>query len=101
MTPVLIELSFEEFSLAAELPKDALLRLVEEGILEPGGASPDTWRFESRMIATARRASRLHRDLGIDWSGIALALELLDELEQTRLENRLLRQRLSRFIEHP
>ncbi|MFC6669326.1 chaperone modulator CbpM [Marinobacterium aestuariivivens] len=101
MTPVQIELSFEEFSLASDLPEKVLLRMVEEGILEPGGASPDRWRFESTMIVTARRASRLHRDLGIDWSGIALALELLEELERARLENRLLRQRLGRFIEEP
>lgn len=99
MNPVLIELTFEEFSQATELPADSLLRMVEEGILVPGGQVTEEWRFEARLVARARRASRLHRDLGINWSGTALALELLDELEHTRLENRRLRQRLERFLE--
>jgi chaperone modulatory protein CbpM len=51
------------------------------------------------MVFTALRALRLHQELEIDWSGIALAIELLDELEQLRDENRMLRQRLRRFMD--
>ncbi|GGO83231.1 hypothetical protein GCM10011348_26500 [Marinobacterium nitratireducens] len=98
MTPVLIELTIEEFTQATDLSRDSLMQMVEEGILVPGQKSGQ-WRFQAQLVARARRASRLHRDLGIDWSGIALALELLDELEQTRRENRRLRQRLGRFLE--
>jgi len=36
--------------------------------------------------------------LGVDWSGIALALCLLEELEQLREENRRLQCQLGKFI---
>jgi len=34
----------------------------------------------------------------MEWDGVALALELLDELENVRAENRMLKQRLGRFL---
>lgn len=101
MTPsqILIELTFEEFRRASDLPTETLRQMIEEGILAPRGDSPGSWRFEAHLVATARRASRLHRDLDINWSGTALALELLDELEALRDENRVLRRRLARFLD--
>ncbi|EEH9769665.1 chaperone-modulator protein CbpM, partial [Salmonella enterica subsp. enterica serovar Enteritidis] len=39
--------------------------------------------------------------LALDWPGIAVALTLLEENSRLREENRLLLQRLSRFISHP
>jgi len=36
--------------------------------------------------------------LELEWEGVALALNLLDELEHLRAENRMLRQRLGRFL---
>ncbi len=98
-SPRAIEMSLDEFILAADLPGDTLRRLVEEGILHPHANTAGDWRFEMQMIFRARRAVRLQRDLEIDWSGIALAIELLDELEQLRDENRILRRRLGRFTE--
>lgn len=56
-----------------------VIELVEEGILEPRGASVRQWRFEGVSIARARRARRLSRDLGINTPGIAMVLQLLDE----------------------
>jgi chaperone modulatory protein CbpM len=41
----------------------------------------------------------LQSDLQIDWAGVALALQLIDELEQLRAENSHLRRRLSRLEE--
>ena len=35
----------------------------------------------------------------LDWPGIALALRLLDEVDELRAENRYLRQRLARLLE--
>ena len=49
------------------------------------------------MVVITRKALRLHRDLEIDWSGIAFALSLIDEIEQLREQNDCLSQRLSRF----
>lgn len=96
MSPIL-QLSLEEFCQSAELPVEYLLEIVEHGIIEPRGPDPQSWRFDTRALLIARRATRLRRDLELEWPGIALALELLDELDQLRRENRRLRQRLGRF----
>ena len=62
---------------------------VAEGVLEPSGASREEWRFSGRSLARMRIATRLARDLEINSPGVALALDLLDEIE--RLEARLRR----------
>ena len=77
---------------------ETVVSLVEYGILEPGGSSPDDWRFEEQHVCRLRKAIRLKRDFDTDIAGAALALELLDRLERARLENRELRRRLGRFL---
>ncbi|MDP1932555.1 MAG: chaperone modulator CbpM [Gammaproteobacteria bacterium] len=83
---------------ATGLESRHLFEIVEYGIITPQGDSPDDWRFDLHMISTAKRALRLQRDLHLEWSAIALVLELLDEREQLRRENAMLQQRLERFL---
>ena len=45
-----------------------------------------------------QRAIRLQRDLDIDWVAVAMLIDLLREREQLSYENRILRQRLERFL---
>ena len=78
-----------------------IITIVEYGIVEPRGGSPENWRFNTAMIAAIRKALRLHDDLGIDWPGIALAIDLLDEVEQLREDNKALQHCLQRFVESP
>lgn len=61
-----------------------IIELVSEGILEPLGRQPEEWNFPGVSVATAQSAQRLERDLGINLAGIALALELLNEVETLR-----------------
>lgn len=61
-----------------------IVELVEEGILSAEGASAGEWRFAPSSLRRARTALRLHRDLGINLAGVALALELLDEIAALR-----------------
>ncbi|MGH8355237.1 MAG: chaperone modulator CbpM [Pseudomonas sp.] len=98
-TSLSVQWRMEEFCQLADMPGECLIEIVEQGILEPSGQAPEDWLFDAAALAIARRAARLQRDLGIDWPGIALALGLLDELEQLRAENRMLRQRLGRFLQ--
>ena len=72
--------------------------IVEPGVVEPGRNGPESWRFDFHMVHRVRRAGRLYRDLDVDWGGIALALDLLQQLEELRSENRRLRRQLSRFL---
>lgn len=91
------KLSLTELCEITVVSKEAIIEIVEHGIVEPLGGDPDSWRFDTRMLITTRRAVRLYRDLEIDWSGIAMAINLLDELEELREQNKSLTMRLSRF----
>lgn len=92
-----LRLSLNELSEATALSSAVIIEIVEQGIVDPVGESPSNWRFSTQTVALAKRAFRLHKDLEIDWSGIALAISLIDELEQLREENRQLQRRLSQF----
>jgi chaperone modulatory protein CbpM len=69
---------------ACGLPVEAVAALVDEGILEPAGARRGRWRFPADSIRRARIALRLQRDLDLNIAGAALALDLLDHLEELR-----------------
>jgi chaperone modulatory protein CbpM len=76
---------------------DELLRfMVGEGLLQPIGRAPKEWRFSGLQVRRARRALRLRRDLELDWPGIALTLDLLDELEELRMRIRSLELQMGR-----
>lgn len=60
---------------------------VLEGLLEPIGSSPQDWRFSGDSLRRAQLALRLTRDLEINPPGVALALDLLDQI--AALEARL------------
>ena len=60
---------------------------MEYGILEPLGKQGRHWRFRANSVKRARVAMRLHRDLGVNLAGAALALDLLERIE--RLDSRL------------
>ena len=74
-----------------------LQEIVNHGIVRPQDMRAIEWRFAEVVVVEIARAARLRRDLEIDWPGVALALELLDEVEQLRAENTALRRRLERF----
>jgi chaperone modulatory protein CbpM len=93
-------LSFTEVCLETGVAAETVLEIVEQGIVEPVGTSPDDWYFSHYMVTVTNKAVRLHRDLEVDWAGIALAIELLEELEQLREQNRCLQRRLNRFVDH-
>ena len=84
------ELSLNELSRACSSSAEWIIELVEEGALDPIGNVQTKWRFSSSSLQRAHTAMRLQRDLGINLAGVALAMDLLDEIEE-------LRARLCRF----
>ncbi len=88
----------EQVCVVVELERTEVIQLVELGLVEPEGYAPDSWSFDEQMLALIQRARRLQRQLEVDWPGIALALQLLEQVEQLQSENRQLRQRLERFL---
>lgn len=97
-TEYTLTLRFDEACSALGIESRQVVKIVELGIIAPGGASPEDWRFDPDMISTARRALRLRRDLHIDWSAVALVLDLLEERDRLQQENAALAQRLGRFL---
>lgn len=61
-----------------------VIELVEHGVLEPEGAGTTGWRFDAVNLSRARKAWRLHRDLGVNLPGVALALGLMEERDRLR-----------------
>jgi chaperone modulatory protein CbpM len=77
-----------------------LMELVDQGVIIPqprrpasrpnasrrhaGSLPPGQWHFDGIAVVRVQRAVRLQQDLGVNLPGVALALELLDELETLR-----------------
>jgi chaperone modulatory protein CbpM len=78
------ELTLAEISRSCLVHAECIIELVEEGVLVPIGRDPRGWRFTGAQLQRATVALRLQRDLGVNLAGVALALELLDELNAAR-----------------
>ena len=63
---------------------DWVISLVDESIIEPQGDEIRTWRFSGACLIRVRSAVRLQKDLGVNLPGIALVLDLIEELESFR-----------------
>lgn len=84
-----VELTLAELCQACGLSVEYLFELVEHAVVEPRGRDPERWRFPGVCVRRVRMAVRLQRDLDVNIAGVALALDLLDELE--RMQARLRR----------
>jgi chaperone modulatory protein CbpM len=85
-----MELTLIELCDACDAPQEQITVWVLEGVLEPRGQQPQEWRFGGAALQRARLALRLTRDLEINPAGVALALDLLDEIAalETQLKRR-------------
>lgn len=63
-----------------------VIDLVNEGVLEPAGMEKSHWCFTGFSLRRIQTAKRLQQDLDINLAGIALALELIDEIEQLQTQ---------------
>ncbi|VAW57572.1 hypothetical protein MNBD_GAMMA07-725 [hydrothermal vent metagenome] len=85
------ELTLNELCCACSSTAEWIIELVEEGVLEPKflaaeiqktpNSKQTQWRFSGQNLVRAQIAKRLECDLNINLAGIALALELLDEID--------------------
>lgn len=57
-------------------------RLVEYGVIEPEGEGrAEQWQFRATQLRRVHMALHLQRDLNLNVPGVALALDLMDEIE--------------------
>jgi len=79
-----VHFTLVELCRACHAEEEHVVAWVLEGVLEPVGDSPGDWRFRGESLRRARLACRLSQDLGINAPGIALVLDLLDEISLLR-----------------
>lgn len=79
--------TLEEVCDVCSIRSEWVVELVELGVLQPRGRKRRDWRFAGDNLHTAMKARRLQRDFDLNLAGVALVLELLDEIEALR--NRL------------
>ena len=77
-------LTFDEICNFCQVDADWVVELVEHGAIEPIGRARSDWQFTRLSYLRIARAKRLERDLALNPPGVALALDLLDEIEELR-----------------
>jgi len=73
-----------------------IIKLVDYGIISPieEGNEARQWQFDVAALNRLQKAMRLQRDLNVNLPGLALSLDLLDEVNTMRREMARLEQRL-------
>ncbi len=86
--------SLEQVCEICQVDAEQVKSMVELGVVQPDGGHPSTWTFAFYTVTRMKRACRLQRDLDLNLPGVALSLDLLDEINRLRSELDLLRTRL-------
>ena len=79
-------LTVKDLSRICSVEERHIVEFVEEGVLEVVEVGTTEWRFTGAALRRARLALRLERDLELNLAGVALAIELVEELERLRRE---------------
>lgn len=76
-----------------------VIKLVSYGVISPlREAEVREWAFDVEALARLRKAQRLQRDLRINLPGLAMSLDLLDDVERLRREVDRLNQRIHQLL---
>ena len=78
-------LTIKDLSRMCNVEERHIVEFVEEGVLNVVEVSSE-WHFTGDALRRARLAVRLERDLELNLAGVALALDLIEELQQLRRE---------------
>ncbi len=83
--------SLEELSHACDVDTAWVVELIEHGIIEARGDISTEWKFSSLSVVRLAKAKRFDRDLGVNPAGIALAFDLLAEIDRLKAHLNVLR----------
>lgn len=92
------EFSVRQLCDICQVTPELLRVMVSEGVLSARGDHPSRWVFSATSVTRVRRACRLRHDLELDYSGLALALDLMEERDRLRAEVRQLRNHLRNLV---
>lgn len=85
-------LTVEEFAYEADIQMELAEKLLALGLVSYQGRI-DAPRIMRREVVKVQRMQRLRRDLGLNWSGAGLVMDLLEEID--RLEREIIKLKLS------
>ena len=83
-----LALSLAQLCRATRASPEEVQVWVVEGVLQPEGRLPQEWRFTGVALRRARIALTLTRELEVNAPGVALALDLMDQIHALRREQR-------------
>jgi len=83
------EFTLDELCQCCAVQDEIIISMVEEGMLSPVGSSPAEWRFTGTAQRHVEITLHLQRDLRVNLPGAALALELMEEIEQLQRQLRI------------
>ena len=80
-----LQLSLDELCRACRAQHEQIHLWVVEGVLQPvAGDTPQAWRFAGASLRRAKLAITLTHELEVNAPGVALALDLMDEIESLK-----------------
>ena len=78
------KLALQDICERCGLPEATLRAYVEEGVIEVEGGNVARWRFSEVTMVRVMKAHRLERDLGLNPAGAALALDLMEQIDELK-----------------
>jgi chaperone modulatory protein CbpM len=78
-------LTVRDLSRMCAVDERHIVAFIDEGVLDAVVIESE-WRFSGAALRRARLALRLERDLELNLPGVALAMNLMEEIEQLRRE---------------
>ncbi|MNY74035.1 chaperone-modulator protein CbpM [compost metagenome] len=71
--------------------------MLEYEIIQPQNPTEEQWNFDIKQLQRLKTAIRLQRDLEVNLAGVALVLDLLEEMERLKSRTIFLEQQLDHF----
>jgi len=90
------ELSLQELCEICSVSPELVHQLVAYEIIVPTISHPHQYHFDLAQFKRLQSALRLQRDLDMNLAGIAIVLDLLEDLEDLRQQTELLKKHLLR-----
>ena len=79
-------LTFDVVAESIGARRSLVVRLAQEGLIETVESETGEPLLPRRTIVQLRRMQRLHRDLGVNFTGAAVIIELVGRIEQLNRE---------------
>ena len=80
-----VQITLQELCRDCQVNAEYVIELVEFGVVQPRkGRAPREWVFAGDDLVRVKKAERLTRDLDVNLPGVALSLDLIDELRELR-----------------